>query len=589
MQAHPDHYSKDQKDDMATAIAAMLGDSNPPAADAPSAADVKLWNQQVMHDQVVADNTAKLLKIQNEAVSELKHYYGGSTSIQDDPSVVNLAMANIRSAKTPQAVLDQVNWFLAKSGKAGSTKAKAILQDVSQTINANPILPVPKVDKPKGSGVDNNDQNGLPPGVIVTPDKPSAPMFKLLQDQATGATYVVNNRGELFHVSETLMNEMKAGGSWVDPTPTNMSGMPIRYTVDSIQDLSTINNATVGNNLMLIKGGAPGNPDDTVLIGNGNAVYAVDNEGHQFHVTGNAFNQLTNQNGGQPPVIGTITQNAVDSHPVDGSLEDNNGTVEVETDDPQDIAVQKAKALLGGASAPNNPSDPNQPSSLPPAAVNNIPPPSHDDPVTGPATQPPPTDETLAVSMSAQDTSAFNFVRGDDGAIYAVNAGNQKFHITPELWGQLTPDQQNFQQMSSADINQNFKDGSTIPLTNIDQLRSININAGSEFRLVKGINGDMNKADTDLVDNGKAVYALTSTGDRYHVTAELANKMGGAFGNIESIDQHQLDNMGAMKGELKTVADLNKAVKTSAASGFDGDTSALPGGVTAIAGYAPQK
>jgi len=419
-----------------------------------------------------------------------------------------------------------------------------------------------------------NTKPPVKPPVHKNPSAPGAPMFTLIQSEETGAIYVLNNRNERFHITPDLMNDMKAGGSWSDPkveSEVDISQMALRYDVGSIRDLSTINNATVGDNLMLMKGDAAGNPDNTVLAGNGNAVYAVDTHGNRFHVTENAYNQLTNQNGGVEPVVGTINQAGADSGPLSGSLEDNGGVVEVESDDPQDIAVQKAKALLAGASAPPSDPGPNEPSSLPPAVVNNTP--------------PEPTDETLAVGNSSESTGAFNFVRNDaDGAIYAVNAHNQKFHISPELWGQLSADQQTFQATSQAEVDA-MQNGSTVALTNMDQLRSINIGAGNEYKLVKGTGGDL--PDDQLAGNGRAVYALTSDGDRYHVTADLAAKLGGNFSNIDTLNQTELDNLGTYKGDVKTIAELNNAVKdqSGAASGFDGDTSGMPNAIPPVQGY----
>lgn len=408
------------------------------------------------------------------------------------------------------------------------------------------------------------------------------------------AVYAVNERGERFHITENLATQMQTNGTWYEPEvkpQAQVDGMAMRFTVDSPTDLRSINNATVGDNLMLIKGSAPGNPDSNVLAGNGNAVYAIDTNGNKFHVTEAAYSQITTQGGGATPPLAIVTQPAADVGPISGTLNANaGGKVEADTDPAlMDSAVLAAKHIVGGSAT----------SSTEPAA-NPIP--------VAPVA---PADEALGVGNSTQGTGDFKLVIGSiDGsqtlpdttlvgngkAVYAVNAAGQKFHVTAALHDQMVADgtwqSHPLQAMHQGDIDA-MKNGSNVSLTNIDQLRSINIGAGQEFRLVRGgLNGTGTfdgSGNGPLDGNSAAVYAVTSTGDRYHVTPELAAKLdnAGAYGNVEQLDQHEIDSLGTMRGEVKTVADLNKAVKdqSGAVGGFDGDTSGLPGGIPPIQGY----
>ncbi|MDB5183226.1 MAG: hypothetical protein JWO47_1010 [Candidatus Saccharibacteria bacterium] len=178
--------------------------------------------------------------------------------------------------------------------------------------------------------------------------------FTLMRADGDPAVYMLNNRGERFHVTEALSNEMKAGGTWYDPTPTtaaDLNSHPLRYEVNTLHNVESINNLPIAANYMLIRGNG-GPLDNNTLIGNGNAVYAVDTNGNKFHVTESAFNELTNENGGTPPAVGIIDQSSVDSTPVSGALAVNPaGGVQTTTDQIMDQALASAMNVLGGGSS----------------------------------------------------------------------------------------------------------------------------------------------------------------------------------------------------------------------------------------------
>ncbi len=468
-------------------------------------------------------------------------------------------------------------------------------------------------------------------GDVPAPAAPVTHMFTLIKAEGgDGSVYVLNNRGERFHVSETLSHEMQAGGSWYEPevkAASEVDKMPLRYTVDSVQNLGTINNATV-NDLMFVKG--DGGPlDNNTLVGNGNAVYAVNVDGQKFHVTEGGYNDIVAQNGGAAPPIATITQAAVDSSPVSGAIADSGGATVTTTDPLMDKALASAAVVLGdttnnsplpgavitATTAPAIPvaaPPPPDPSAVltegPFAGYTNSQVKTFTDGVTAasaaaaPAPAPAPaapaaaiatapavrTDEALAVGNSAENTGQFQIIKGDatnykpdnelvgnGRAIFVVNAAGQKFHVTGDLMNAMIadgtwhdPDVKPQAEVDSKPF------GSGVSLTNIDQLRSINIGAGSEFKLVK---------DAD----NESVYAINSSGERYHVSAQLAGEMGASFSNIDTLNPGESNKFGAVKGELNSVADLNKATKDQSASagGFDGDTSAIPGGFPPVQGY----
>ncbi len=433
---------------------------------------------------------------------------------------------------------------------------------------------------------------------------------------------------------------MQAGGSWYEPDvkpAAEVDKMALRFTVDSTANLATINNATFTNadgshTFMLVQGDATVYKPDDQLAGNGRVIYAVDEHGEKFRVTGDAFGHL-----GSVP-IANVTQAAVDSTQINGTLEAPGGSLFATAktgDTAQDQAITSANAILGGAppvvstgpgtatithadtppipvAAPPAPDAPSIiPATTPASAVLTSGPfagytqaqadafiagvngtavtaTAPAAPATAPAQPPAPTDEALTVSNSGKSTGQFQIIKGDatdykpddqlvgnGRAIYVVNAAGQKFHVTGDLMNAMIADgtwhDPDIKSQAEVDAKPN---GSSVSLTTIDQLRSINIGAGSEYKLVKD-------ADND------SVYAITSTGGRYHVSQHLAGEMGASFSNIDTLNPGESSKFGAVKGELNNFADLNKVTKdqSAAAGGFDGDTSGLPGGIPPVQGY----
>ncbi len=192
-------------------------------------------------------------------------------------------------------------------------------------------------------------------------------MFTLIKAEGgDGSVYVLNNRGERFHVSETLMHEMQAGGSWYEPDvrpAAEVNAMALRFTVDSVANLGTINTPPTNNDLMLVKGDG-GSLDDNTLTGNGRAVYAVNSIGQKFHVTADGLDVLTKQNGGTALAIATVTQNAVDSSPIAGTLGASGGALVTTNDPVLDQAVLSAKKIITGSTSDATPAQPLAPAVL---------------------------------------------------------------------------------------------------------------------------------------------------------------------------------------------------------------------------------
>ncbi len=135
------------------------------------------------------------------------------------------------------------------------------------------------------------------------------------------ALYIINREGERFHITATAAQEMMNNGSWKDPEVMNqaqLDNMALRYSIDSAANLGTINGPKY-NGFMLVKGDGPALADDQ-LAGNGNALYAVDNRGNMFHVTGQVYTELIAQNGGVAPTHVVMNQGVIDGMGVDGVM-----------------------------------------------------------------------------------------------------------------------------------------------------------------------------------------------------------------------------------------------------------------------------
>ncbi|MDB5183227.1 MAG: hypothetical protein JWO47_1011 [Candidatus Saccharibacteria bacterium] len=278
---------------------------------------------------------------------------GITATITDPTSVQNVRdqlFLQITAAKNAGGTADYAgalsNWDSALYSKGISFVQNHKIKNPKPPVIAPPVTTVDTATAAAAGAA-------ATPAVTPSASAPASHFFTLMQADGDPAVYMLNNRGERFHVTPNLKNEMIAGGTWYDPpltTAADLNSHPLRYEVNTLHNVESINNPPIAGNFMLIRGSGGAETDNSKLIGNSNAVYAVDTNGKKFHVTESAYNELVNESGGTPPAVGIVDQSSVDATPVSGALAVNPaGGVQTTTDQIMDQALASAMNVLGGS------------------------------------------------------------------------------------------------------------------------------------------------------------------------------------------------------------------------------------------------
>ncbi len=126
------------------------------------------------------------------------------------------------------------------------------------------------------------------------------------------AVYVINDRGERFHITSAAAEQMRKNGTWKKPVVVDqekLDSRALRYDINSASDLKSINSKEITGGFMLVRGSGP--TDKAGFVGAGAPVYAVNKKGEYIHVTKEYADQLRGNGGWISPSV--IDQKMIDA------------------------------------------------------------------------------------------------------------------------------------------------------------------------------------------------------------------------------------------------------------------------------------
>lgn len=209
---------------------------------------------------------------------------------------------------------------------------------------------------PAASGGASTDTRGNRPYRLVSGSGPT-----LANDTLRGngnAVFIVSDSGELFHVTETLANELRANGWWYTPEELpqgEVDKMTLRTSLTYTAELGVLDMKPAGDYLLVRGNGAA--LSNAQLRGNSDAVFAVDKNGNMFHVTETVAKEMQANNTWMTPAM--LNQQTVDGMKISGALTNAaGGTTPTLSIQPGTPVPAVMPAAGGPAPAPGSPVSP---------------------------------------------------------------------------------------------------------------------------------------------------------------------------------------------------------------------------------------